>query len=74
MQFNAYKMKSYPTWSLILAPKQSGMLTPAQSLFAAGRKPIEELYDLGADPREVSCRGHLPEGNPIEKPNCEGTP
>ncbi len=53
MQYNAYKVRSYPTWRLILALKASGMLTPEQALFAADRKPIEELYDLENDPHEI---------------------
>ena len=54
MQYNAYKLSQYPTWSLILDLKKAGKLAPAQQLFAADRKPVEELYDLENDPHEVN--------------------
>ncbi len=54
MQHNAYKERSYPTWSLVKSLAKQGGLSPAASLFAADRKPIEELYDTRADPHEVN--------------------
>ena len=54
MQKNAYKEGNYPTWNLVKKlAKQPGKLTPEAALFAADRKPIEELYDLQTDPHEL---------------------
>jgi N-sulfoglucosamine sulfohydrolase len=53
MQHNAYKEQNYPTWNLVKEWAREGKLNREQSLFAAGSKPIEELYDLQADPDEV---------------------
>ena len=53
MQHNPYKEENYPTWNLVKEWNQQGKLTPQQALFAATVKPIEELYDLQADPDEV---------------------
>ncbi len=53
MQHNPYKEDSYPTWNLVKAWAREGRLTAAQGLFAALEKPIEELYDVQADPDEV---------------------
>jgi arylsulfatase A-like enzyme len=53
MQHNAYKEKQYPTWNLVKQLAAEGKLTPEAALFAAPTKPIEELFDLGADPWEV---------------------
>lgn len=53
MQRNAYKEKQYPTWNLVKQLAKEGKLTPEAALFAADRKPIEELFDLKADPHEV---------------------
>jgi len=52
-QANAYKEKQYPTWNLVKELGRAGKLTPEAALFAAERKPIEELFDLSADPHEV---------------------
>jgi N-sulfoglucosamine sulfohydrolase len=52
-QSNPYKEREYPTWNLVKQLKREGKLTPEQALFAADSKPIEELYDLAADPHEV---------------------
>lgn len=52
-QFNAYKEKQYPTWNLVKELGRAGKLSPEAALFAAERKPIEELFDLTADPHEV---------------------
>jgi uncharacterized sulfatase len=53
MQHNPYKEQSYPTWNLVKELYKEGKLNPAQSLFASPVKPIEELFDLHADPDEV---------------------
>lgn len=53
MQYNAYKERSYPTWNLVKQLAKEGKLSPEAALFAADRKPIEELYDTHADPHEL---------------------
>lgn len=53
MQHNAYKEAQYPTWNLVKQLAKEGKLTPEAALFAAPTKPIEELFDLKADPHEV---------------------
>ncbi len=53
MQHNAYKETQYPTWNLVKQLYRGGKLTPEAALFAAERKPVEELFDLSADPHEV---------------------
>ena len=53
MQHNPYKEANYPTWNLVKEWYKQGKLNPAQALFAAPVKPIEELYALGADPDET---------------------
>jgi len=53
MQKNAYKEDCYPTWNLVKKLARESKLTPEAALFAAERKPIEELYDIVADPHEV---------------------
>ena len=54
MQHNAYKEGSYPTWNLVKELTKAGTIRPPEAaLFAAPTKPIEELYDLAADPFEV---------------------
>lgn len=53
MQHNPYKEKEYPTWNLVKEWATQGRLTAAQALFASPVKPIEELFDLAADPDEV---------------------
>lgn len=52
-QRNAYKERQYPTWNLVRELARAGQLSPEAALFAAPRKPIEELFDLAADPHEV---------------------
>ncbi|MGV3557436.1 sulfatase family protein [Larkinella arboricola] len=54
MQPNAYKETEYPMWNLLKELNQQGKLTSAQALFVAPTKPTEELYDLQADPHELS--------------------
>jgi arylsulfatase A-like enzyme len=53
MQPNPYKEESYPTWNLVKTLYKEGRLNPQQALFASPLKPIEELYDVRADPDEV---------------------
>src|SRR5688572_18962546 len=53
MQPNPYKEREYPAWNLVKQLKAAGKLNAVQSLFAAGSKPVEELYDLESDPHEV---------------------
>lgn len=53
MQHNPYKEENYPTWNLVKELHKEGKLDRAQSLFASPVKPIEELFDLQADPDEV---------------------
>ena len=52
-QHNAYKERSYPTWNLVKELAHEGKLTPEAALFTSATKPIEELFDLQADPHEV---------------------
>jgi arylsulfatase A-like enzyme len=54
MQRNPYKEHNYPTWNLVKEWFKQGKLNPVQALFAKPEKPIEELYDLKADPDEVN--------------------
>lgn len=53
MQHNEYKEQNYPTWNLVKDWAKQGKLTKQQALFAAEEKPIEELFDVQADPDEV---------------------
>ncbi|MBL9202502.1 MAG: sulfatase [Opitutaceae bacterium] len=53
MQHNAYKENQYPTWNLVKQLAREGKLTREAALFAADHKPVEELFDLSADPHEV---------------------
>jgi len=53
MQRNDYKEKNYPTWNLVKDWARQGKLSKEQALFSASEKPIEELYDMQADPDEV---------------------
>jgi N-sulfoglucosamine sulfohydrolase len=53
MQPNPYKEEFYPTWNLVKELHREGKLNPSQALFASQVKPIEELFDLRADPDEV---------------------
>lgn len=53
MQHNEYKEQNYPTWNLVKNWAKDGRLTKEQALFAAAEKPIEELFDVQADPDEV---------------------
>jgi len=53
MQANEYKEQNYPTWNLVKDWARQGKLTKEQALFASPVKPIEELFDVQADPDEV---------------------
>jgi len=53
MQHNPYKEAQYPTWNLVKEWNKLGKLNAAQALFASAEKPIEELFDVQADPDEV---------------------
>lgn len=53
MQSNPYKEREYPTWNLVRELHRQGKLTPEAALLAAEAKPVEELYDVEADPHEV---------------------
>jgi N-sulfoglucosamine sulfohydrolase len=53
-QANPYKEKEYATWNLLKQLNAEGKLNAVQARFAAGSKPVEELYDLAADPHEVN--------------------
>jgi arylsulfatase A-like enzyme len=53
MQPNPYKEEQYATWNLLKKLKAENKLNDTQMLFTAGSKPVEELYDLQADPHEI---------------------
>jgi N-sulfoglucosamine sulfohydrolase len=52
-QYNEYKQRAYPALAEMKRLHNEGKLTPAQMLFMAPEKPIEELYDLETDPHEI---------------------
>ena len=60
MQTNPYKEGAYPTWNLVKEWNKQGKLNAAQALFAAAEKPIEELYDVKADPDEIHNLAKIP--------------
>ncbi|MCI0535740.1 MAG: sulfatase-like hydrolase/transferase, partial [Verrucomicrobiales bacterium] len=53
LQYNEYKEKQYPAWTLLPKLQAEGKLTPAQAPLCAPTMPEEELYDLAADPHEI---------------------
>jgi arylsulfatase A-like enzyme len=63
MQANQYKEQQYPTWNLVKQWAKEGKLNREQALFASPTKPIEELFDVTADPDEV----HNLAGDPKHK-------
>lgn len=60
MQPNKYKETEYPMWNLLKELNQQGKLTPAQALFVAPTKPVDELYNLKVDPDELNNLATLP--------------
>ena len=54
MQFNAYKQRQYPVFSLLQVLHKQKKLTRAQESFMAKQRLVEELYDLQADPHEIN--------------------
>jgi hypothetical protein len=51
---NKYKARQYPVWNLLPQLAAEGKLTPAQAALCAPHQPAEELYDLAADPDQLS--------------------
>ena len=54
LQANAYKERSYPVWNLLKELHTQGKLTPIQEVLCQPSMPPEELYDLQADPHEIT--------------------
>jgi arylsulfatase A-like enzyme len=52
-QRNAYKERAYPALAVLKRLHAEGKLTPAQEIFMAPTRPLEELYDLKTDPHET---------------------
>lgn len=53
LQLNRYKEFSYPVISLMRDLQAEGKLNEVQARLLAPTRPIEELYDLEADPYEI---------------------
>jgi N-sulfoglucosamine sulfohydrolase len=66
-QPNAYKERSYPVLNLMKQLHAEGKLTPAQQLFMAPRRPVEELYDLQTDPHEIHNLAESPKHREVLK-------
>ncbi|VGO16349.1 hypothetical protein PDESU_04940 [Pontiella desulfatans] len=54
LQLNEYKEKMYPMLAEMNVLHMQGKLNPAQAAFFAPNKPEFELFDLQADPHEIS--------------------
>jgi arylsulfatase A-like enzyme len=54
LQYNEYKDKQYPAWTLLPKLYAEGKLTPVQSVLCAPTMPVEELYDLDSDPHQTN--------------------
>jgi hypothetical protein len=54
LAYNEYKTLQYPVWSLLPQLQAEGKLTPAQDVLCRPSMPAEELYDLDADPFELT--------------------
>ncbi|MEW4527936.1 sulfatase [Maioricimonas sp. JC845] len=52
-QRSGYKTLQYPVITLLQVLYERGELTPVQARFMAPERPVEELYDLQADPHET---------------------
>jgi hypothetical protein len=53
LQYNQYKERQYPAWTLLPKLNAEGKLTPPQAALCAPSMPGEELYDLERDPHEI---------------------
>ena len=53
LAYNAYKIRSYPVWTLLPKLHAEGKLTPEQAILCAPTMPKEELYDLETDPHQI---------------------
>jgi N-sulfoglucosamine sulfohydrolase len=53
-QPNPYIDTWYPAIKVLRERAAAGTLAPAQALFMAPEKPVEELYDLANDPHEIN--------------------
>ena len=51
---NNYKERQYPVWNLLKELHAEGKLTPAQDFLCQPRRPDEELYDMTADPFQIT--------------------
>jgi arylsulfatase A-like enzyme len=51
---NEYKEKEYPVWNLLKELHAQGKLTPPQEFLCQSTRPEEELYDMQADPWELT--------------------
>jgi len=60
-QQNIYKDTSYPPLQVMRQLHAEGKLTVAQAPFLSNKRPEEELYDLEADPYEISNLAGSPE-------------
>jgi arylsulfatase A-like enzyme len=51
---NKYKETQYPVWNLLKQLNAEGKLTPAQAFLCAPRQPEEQLFDMVADPDQLT--------------------